>query len=199
MQKETGHEEAQQFSAESEAEKESVPPAGIATVGLDLGDKQSCYCVLDGQGAVIQEGCVGTNQKAMAGVFGSMGPCRIALKLGTHSPWMSRLLHALSHAVVVVNIRRVKLISACSRKDDRVDAQTLARLARVDPQLLRPIRPYSTAADLSEDCMLAGNVRRCPRSRQQSAYGSRVDIDPPQPCAAICRNSYWRTDRRHID
>ena len=129
---------------------------------------------------MIQEGCVGTYKKAMAGVFGSMGPCRIALEVGTHSPWISRLLHSLGHELVVVNIRQVKLISACSRKDDRVDAQTLARLARVDPQLLRPIRPYSTAADLSEDCMLAGNVRRCPRSRQQSAYGSRVD-DRPAP------------------
>src|SRR5215216_272679 len=36
--------------------------------------------------------------------------------------------------------RSRKLISASSRKDDRLDAQTLARLARFDPQLLRPIQ-----------------------------------------------------------
>ena len=41
-------------------------------VGMDLGDKQSCYCVLDGQVVVIQGGSVSTDKKAMAKVFGSM-------------------------------------------------------------------------------------------------------------------------------
>ena len=59
---------------------------------------------------------------------------------------MSRLLQSLGHEVIVANARQVKLISASSRKDDRVDAQTLARLARVDPQLLRPIQHRSERA-----------------------------------------------------
>src|SRR5216684_3848652 len=119
---------------------------GSLTVGIDLGDKQSCYCVLDGRGEVIQEGSIGTNKKALAKMFGSMSRSRIALEVGTHSPWVSRLLSALGHEVVVANPRQVKLISASSRKDDRVDAQTLARLARVDPQLLRPIQHRSEKA-----------------------------------------------------
>jgi len=119
---------------------------GSLTFGMDLGDKHSCYCVLDGQGEVIQEGGVGTSKKAMAKVFGSMGRCRIAMEVGTHSPWVSRLLLALGHEVVVANPRQLKLISASSRKDDRLDAQTLARLARVDPQLLRPIQHRSAKA-----------------------------------------------------
>src|SRR5229473_3965052 len=119
---------------------------GSLTVGIDLGDKQSCYCVLDGRGEVIQEGSIGTNKKALAKMFGSMGRSRIALEVGTHSPWVSRLLSALGHEVVVANPRQVKLISASSRKDDRLDAQTLARLARVDPQLLRPIQHRSEEA-----------------------------------------------------
>lgn len=116
------------------------------TIGLDLGDRSSCYCVLDEAGEVIEEGDVGTNQKAMAKVFGSMAHCRIALEVGTHSPWVSRILLALGHEVVVANPRQVKLISASSRKDDRLDAQTLARLVRVDPQLLRPIQHRSAKA-----------------------------------------------------
>jgi transposase len=40
----------------------------------------------------------------------------------------------------------VQLISASSRKSDRVDAETLARLARVDPQLLRPVQHRSEEA-----------------------------------------------------
>lgn len=119
---------------------------GSITIGMDLGDKQSCYCVLDSQGEVIDEGKVSTTKKAIAKVFGSMGSCRVALEVGTHSPWVSRLLWVLGHEVVVANPRQVKLISASSRKDDRLDAQTLARLARVDPQLLRPIQHRSEKA-----------------------------------------------------
>ena len=62
---------------------------------------------------------------------------------GTHSPWLSPLLAGLGFEVIVANARQVQLISASSRKTDRIDAQTLARLARVDPQLLRPIRHRS--------------------------------------------------------
>lgn len=116
------------------------------TIGLDLGDRSSYYCVLDEAGRVIQERNVGTSKKTMARVFGSMGRCRIGMEVGTHSPWVSRLLSALGHEVVVANPRQVKLISASSRKDDRLDAQTLARLARVDPHLLRPVRHRSAKA-----------------------------------------------------
>jgi transposase len=119
---------------------------GSITIGMDLGDKHSCYCVLNGQGEVIHEGKVGTTKKAIAQAFGAMSGCRIALEVGTHSPWVSRLLWGMGHEVVVANPRQVKLISASSRKDDRLDAQTLARLARVDPQLLRPIRHRSEKA-----------------------------------------------------
>jgi len=116
------------------------------TIGMDLGDKTSRYCELDDQGEVVREGGVLTTKKAMAQKFGAMSRCRIALEVGTHSPWVSRLLKSLGHEVIVANARQVKLISASSRKDDRLDAQTLARLARVDPRLLRPIQHRSEKA-----------------------------------------------------
>jgi transposase len=50
------------------------------------------------------------------------------------------LLRELGHEVIVANARRVRAITESSRKDDRMDAQMLARLARVDPGLLCPIR-----------------------------------------------------------
>ena len=87
-----------------------------------------------------------------------MTACRIALEVGTHSPWVSRLLSKLGHEVIVANARQVKLISASSRKDDRLDAQMLARLARVDPKLLRPIRHRSEEAQT--DLMGSGCGRR---------------------------------------
>jgi transposase len=116
------------------------------TIGMDLGDKTSRCCVLNGDGEVIQEQSVATTKKAMLRVFGARPRCRVAIEVGTHSPWVSRLLGGMGHEVIVANARQVQLISASSRKDDRVDAQTLARLARVDPQLLRPIRHRSEKA-----------------------------------------------------
>jgi transposase len=120
--------------------------AGKITIGMDLGDKTSRYCVLDQNGEVQGEGSVGTTKKALAQKFAGLRRCRIAIEVGTHSPWVSRLLKQCGHEVIVANARQVKLISASSRKDDRLDAQTLARLARVDPGLLRPIRHRSEKA-----------------------------------------------------
>jgi transposase len=113
------------------------------TIGMDLGDKTSRYCVLGGAGEVVKEGSVGTNRKAMAEKFSKMARCLVAMEVGTHSPWLSRMLSQLGFEVIVANARQVQLISASSRKNDRIDAQSLARLARVDPQLLRPIRHRS--------------------------------------------------------
>jgi transposase len=119
---------------------------GPITIGMDLGDKISRYCVLGGDGEVQWEGSVGTSRKAMAGKFSGIKRCRIAMEVGTHSPWLSRLLSGLGFEVIVANARQVQLISASSRKNDRMDARMLARLGRVDPQLLRPIRHRSEQA-----------------------------------------------------
>jgi transposase len=110
------------------------------TIGLDLGDKTSRYCVLGDNGEPLTEGSVATTPKAMTQKFAGMRRCRIAMEVGTHSPWLSRLLTRLGFEVIVANARQVRLISASSRKNDRMDARLLARLARADPQLLRPIR-----------------------------------------------------------
>jgi transposase len=73
---------------------------------------------------------------------------RIALETGTHSPWVSRQLEQLGHEVIVAHSRNVRLIGESSRKDDRFDARTLARLARIDPGLLSPVRHRSAQAQL---------------------------------------------------
>ena len=116
------------------------------TVGIDLGDRSSRYCILDEQGELLAEGSVATTKKGFAQVFGSKPRSRVALEVGTHSPWVSRYLAELGHEVIVANPRRVRLITDSSRKDDRLDAKTLARLARIDPELLSPIRHRSQQA-----------------------------------------------------
>jgi transposase len=118
------------------------------TIGIDLGDKASRYCVLNGTGEVTEESSVPTSKKGMMQMFGSLRRCRIAMEVGPHSPWVSRLLSGLGHEVIVANARQVKLISSSSRKNDRLDAQVLARLARMDPQLLRPIQHRNEQAQV---------------------------------------------------
>ena len=110
------------------------------TVGLDLGDRASRYCVLDEAGAKASEGELPTSKTGLDSMFAKMGSCRIALEVGTHSPWVSRLLESLGHEVMVANARRVRAIGDSNRKNDKMDARLLARLARVDPALLYPIR-----------------------------------------------------------
>ena len=65
---------------------------------------------------------------------------RVAIEAGTHSPWISRLLEECGHQVLVANTRKLKLIYGEGRKTDRLDAENLARLARLDPKLLAPLR-----------------------------------------------------------
>src|SRR5579864_6456611 len=116
------------------------------TIGMDLGDRSTRYCVLDQAGDVILERSVPTTKKGMDQVFGAMPSSRVALETGVHSPWISRQLTQLGHEVIVAHARNVRLIGESSRKDDRLDARTLARLARIDPQLLSPVRHRSAAA-----------------------------------------------------
>ncbi len=133
--------------------RQSPRPAGTAsqgpiTIGMDLGDRISCYCVLNAAGEIVREGKVATTRQAMAQTFGPMKRCRIAMEVGGHSPWVSRWVRQLGHSPIVANARQVKLISQSSRKDDKLDARTLARLARVDPELLRPIRHRGEQAQM---------------------------------------------------
>jgi transposase len=131
------------------------------TIGLDLGDRNSWYCVVDGPGQIQLEQRVRTSAKALQEVFGGMPRSRIALEIGTHSPWVSRLLGELGHEVIVANARKVRLIGESRKKDDRLDAQTLARLARLDPELLYPVKHRSAQAqaDLAMIRARAGLVR----------------------------------------
>ncbi len=111
------------------------------TAGLDLGDKYSYLCLLDTDGGeVIEEGRVRTTPEALRRRFASERPMRVALEGGTHSPWVSRLLEECSHEVLVANARKLRLIYANKQKTDEVDAENLARLARLDPKLLYPLK-----------------------------------------------------------
>src|SRR5262245_13482568 len=110
------------------------------TVGMDLGDRWSQICVVGVDGEIEEESRVRTRPETLRQRFSSCGRSRVAIEVGTHSPWVSSLLTECGHEVLVANARRLRSIYENDTKSDRVDAQMLARLARTDPKLLHPIR-----------------------------------------------------------
>lgn len=119
------------------------------TVGLDVGDRTSRLCVLDGEGHIVHEGGFRTEAAALAAAVERWPGCRIVMEVGGHSPWMSRELEALGYEVIVANSYQVGRLYKGQDKSDRRDAETLARLGRADPKLLKPIqhRGAQTMAD----------------------------------------------------
>ncbi len=129
----------------------SITSTGLpnVTIGLDVSDRWTELCVLDAAGTVTQTGRVGTTLAALEGGFAQRPAARIVLETGAHSPWMSRALAGWGHEVIVANARRGKLIAHNHSKSDQVDAEFLARLGRVDPQLLAPIQHRGRAAQVA--------------------------------------------------
>jgi len=93
------------------------------TIGLDLGDRFSYYSVLDEARETILEQKLPTNPEAMKRALEKMPRSRMALETGTPFPWVSRLLTALGHEVIVAHARNVRLIGESRRKDNRLDAR----------------------------------------------------------------------------
>jgi transposase len=89
---------------------------------------------------VIEEGRLRTTPEALRRRFASEPSLRVAIEAGTHSPWASKVLEGCGHEVLVANARKLRLIYANKRKTDEIDAENLARLARLDPKLLYPLK-----------------------------------------------------------
>ncbi len=143
------------------------------TVGLDLGDRTSRYCILDEAGAIVSENSLPTTKSGFDSLFGKMPSSRVAMEVGTHSPWVSRQLAAMGHEVIVANAHEVRLITRSARKNDRVDARKLARLARVDPELLSPIRHRGERAQADLGMIRArAHLMECRTNLINSARGS---------------------------
>ena len=125
---------------------------GELTIGLDLGDRFTEGRVIDDRGERVEGFRVRTTPRALSGRLASYPPSRVVLEVGTHSPWISRLVAEHGHEAIVANPRRVRLISENDSKSDGVDAELLARLGRIDPALLKPI--VHRGANAQRDRML---------------------------------------------
>src|SRR5213078_176262 len=113
------------------------------TVGVDLGDQWSHYCILGLEGERLAEGQLRTTQEDLATFFQGLNEARVVVEVGTHSAWVQDVITEWGHEVLVANPRLMEGSKRRKRKSDRIDANKLARLGRVDPQSLHPIRHRS--------------------------------------------------------
>lgn len=118
----------------------------MTIIGCDLGDRSSHLCLVDPDGTVLNRARVSTTPRAFHRFFAPLDPSLVVLEVGTHSRWTSALIGELGHRCIVANPRHVRLIYGGTHKNDRLDAEALARLGRLDPSLLRPIEHRSQEA-----------------------------------------------------
>jgi len=149
------------------------------TVGIDLGDEFSQFCVLDAEAEVIEEGKIRTTEAAFRGRFGSLEPCLTVMEVGTHSPWVSRLLEGLGHDCLVAN--PAVLHRKGRKKSDRIDAEKLARRGRSDREDLEPVR--HAGAEIQADMAIVQTRRSLVEARTKlinrarglvKSYGERL-------------------------
>lgn len=128
--------------------KKSIPMqlrsvlAAHLSLGLDLGSEESVFCVLDCAGEVILRARFGMSPTELTPAVAGLDGCVVMLESCNQSSWVARALRSLGHYVIVANPRKLKMISASHLKTDRLDAEILARLARLaqlDPRLVKSV------------------------------------------------------------
>ncbi len=113
------------------------------TVGVDLGDQWSNYCILGLGGETLTEGQFRTRRQEVVEFFQGLARSRVVIEVGTHSAWVREGIADLGHEVLVANPRRMERCKRRRRKNDRIDADRLARLGRVEPKSLYAIQHRS--------------------------------------------------------
>ena len=121
-----------------------APNRDRLTVGVDLGDQWSNYCILGLEGETLVEGQLRTTGEDVAEFFRALSAARVILEVGTHSAWVREVVVGCGHEVLVANPRLMDGTKRRKRKNDRIDANQLARLGRIDPQSLFPMEHRST-------------------------------------------------------
>ena len=138
--------------------KKDIRDGSGLIVGVDLGDRISRYCVLDQKGQILEADTVATTGRAFRKLFADRPAAQVVIEVGAHSPWVQRLLQELGHETITANPRYVRLIYSSGSKNDQLDAERLARLARVDPKLLHPIQHRGGTAQADRALLRSRNA-----------------------------------------
>jgi len=140
-----------EMGAEQQAQRSLEPNRDRLTVGVDLGDKWSNYCILGLDGETLAEGQLQTSRQKFSELFEALAPARVVMEVGTHSAWVRDAVAACGHEVLVANPRQMEGPKRRKRKNDRIDAHKLARVGRMDPQSLFQI--IHRSAEVRRDLM----------------------------------------------
>lgn len=102
-------------------------------VGLDVHRKSISFCAKTADGTVVREGKIVATREAIREWAGTLdGPWCCGLEATICSHWIYETLKPLAGRVQMANPARLKAISAAKRKNDALDARTLADLLRAD-------------------------------------------------------------------
>lgn len=148
------------------------------SIGLDLGDKKSRYCLMNDSEEILREGSVSTTREAMIrefSKFAKMGRARVVIEASTHSAWVSHELERCGLEVIVANPREIgrKYLSK-KKKNDKTDARTLAHLGLVSEFFLAPIQHRSRSAQV--DLVLIRSREAIMKSRTQLINHTRTIV-----------------------
>ena len=138
-----GPKPAQENASEGTPQDVPAPNRDRLTVGVDLGDQWSNYCIVGLEGETLGEGKLRTRREDVAELFQALAAARVVIEVGTHSAWVREVVVSCGHEVLVANPRLMDGMKRGKRKNDRIDARKLARLGRVDPQSLFPMKHRS--------------------------------------------------------
>src|SRR5262245_5659398 len=143
---------AQENATEGKPRGVPAPNRDRLTVGVDLGDQWNNYCILGLEGETLAEGQLRTTREDVAEFFRALSAARVILEVGTHSAWVREVVVGCGQEVLGANPRLMDGTKRRKRKNDRLDANKLARMGRVDPQSLFPIQHRST--EVRQDLMV---------------------------------------------
>jgi len=116
------------------------------SMGIDLGMDSSAVAVVGGAARLVAADTLPMHRDAIRRQRAGYAGCRVVLEVGSDSPWVSRELHRLGLDVRCVNARRLRMLAGSTLKTDELDAEVLARLARIsvmDPSLLPAVHHRS--------------------------------------------------------
>jgi transposase len=165
-------------------------------IGIDLGDKKSRYCILDKSTNIAAEGSLATTVTEFDMYFKAIPRSRIAIEVGTHSPWVSSLLQKLGHIVIIANPRKIGG-GKKRRKNDKLDAEALARQVKSDPKMLFPIQHRGEKARHALVLLRARHTLVCARTKLICGVRGLVKSDGHRlpRCSA---ESFHKIERMHV-
>jgi len=108
----------------------------MSYIGLDVGDRFSHYAVRSATGAILEEKRIPSTEVALRREFAGKKGERLLMEVGTHSPWMQRLLRELGVDARVCEARSAAEANRYGRKTDERDARLLSELLRTDSHLV---------------------------------------------------------------